>query len=77
MNLHPQFIGQEGADEYVVLPIKGLRLAAAALEYYQDQQDFRRAREADGSAVLTSLADVMAGLDVGNGERTTKTVTAG
>jgi hypothetical protein len=67
MNLHPQFIGQEGAEEYVVLPIEEFRAIAEALEDYQDLQDLRKARAAEGSAPSTSLADAMKQLDLDKG----------
>ena len=31
MNLHPQFIGKEGLDEYVVLPIEEFRAVRRVL----------------------------------------------
>jgi len=67
MNLHPQFIGQEGSEEYVVLPFEEFRAIAEALEDYQDLQDLRSAKEAEGPAASTSLADVInqLGLDKG------------
>ena len=67
MNLHPQFIGKEGLEEYVVLPIEEFRAVAAALEDYQDLLDLRKAKEAEGAAASTSLADVITQLDLGNG----------
>ena len=67
MNLHPQFIGKECLEEYVVLPIEEFRAVAAALEDYQDLQDLRKAKEAEGAAASTSLADVITQLDLGNG----------
>jgi mRNA interferase RelE/StbE len=67
MNLHPQFIGKEGLEEYVVLPIEEFRAVAAALEDYQDLQDLRKAKEAEGAAASTSLADVITQLGLGNG----------
>jgi hypothetical protein len=65
MNLRPQFIGQEGSEEYVVFPIEEFRAVAEALEDYQDLQDFRSAKEAEGTAASASLADVVSqrGLD--------------
>jgi len=59
MNLHPQCIVQEGSEEYVVLPIEEFRAIAEALEDYQDLQDLRSAKEAEGPAASTSLADVI------------------
>jgi hypothetical protein len=67
MNLHPQFIGQEGSEEYAVLPIDEFRAVAEALEDYQDLQDLRRAKEAEGAAATTALADVVSQLDIKNG----------
>lgn len=66
MNLHPQFIGKEGLEEYVVLPIEEFRAVAAALEDYQDLQDLRKAKEVEGATPSTSLADVITQLDRGN-----------
>ena len=65
MNLHPQFIGKEGSEEYVVLPIDEFRAVAEALEDYQDLQDLRSAKEAEGAAASTSLADVVSQLQLG------------
>ncbi|MBK1705885.1 type II toxin-antitoxin system Phd/YefM family antitoxin [Halochromatium glycolicum] len=59
MNLHPQFIGQEGSEEYVVLPIEEFRAIAEALEDYQDLQDLRSAKESEGTAASASLTDVV------------------
>jgi hypothetical protein len=67
MNLHPQFIGQEGSEEYAVLPIDEFRAVAEALEDYQDLQDLRRAKEAEAAADTTALVDVVARLDLKNG----------
>ena len=67
MNLHPQFIGKEGSEEYVVLPVAEFRAVAAALEDYQDLQDLRKAKEAEGPEASTSLADVITQLDLRNG----------
>ncbi len=67
MNLHPQFIGIEGSEEYVVLPIDEFRAVAKALEDYQDLQDLRSAKEAEGTAASTSLADVVSKLQLGKG----------
>ncbi len=67
MNLHPQFIGKGDSEEYVVLPIEEFRAVAEALEDYQDLQDLRSAKEAEGSVASTSLADVVAQLDLGTG----------
>lgn len=67
MELHPQFIGQDGAEEYAVLPIEEFRAIAEALEDYQDLQDLRRAKANEESAPPTSLADVVRQLDLGNG----------
>jgi len=66
MNLHPQFIGQEGSEEYAVLPIDEFLAVTKALEDLQDLQDLRRAKEIEGTAVSTSLSDVVAQLDLGN-----------
>ncbi len=65
MNLHPQFIGKEGSEEYVVLPIEEFRAVAEALEDYQDLQDLRRAKDAEAPAASTSLADVVTQLGLG------------
>jgi hypothetical protein len=67
MNLHPQFIGQPGSKEYAVLPIEEFRAVAEALENYQDLQDLRRAKEAEGGASTTPLAVVVAQLDLKQG----------
>jgi hypothetical protein len=67
MNLHPQFIGQEGSEEYVILPIDEFRAVAEALESYQDLQDLRQAKEAESTASTTTLADVVAQLGLKNG----------
>ena len=64
MNLHPQFIGQDGAEEYVVLPIDEFRAVAQALENYQDLQDLRSAKKAEASATTTPLADAIKQLDL-------------
>jgi hypothetical protein len=53
-----------------VLPVEEFRLVAAALEDDQDLQDLRRAKEAEASAASTLLADVVARLDLGNGQHT-------
>ena len=67
MNLHPQFIGQEGCEEYAVLPIEEFRAVAEALENYQDLQDLRRAKGAEGTTSSTPLAEVVAQLDINGG----------
>lgn len=67
MNLHPQFIGQKGSEEYVILPIEEFRAVAEALEDYQDLQDLRSAKEAEGTAASASLADIVNQLELGKG----------
>jgi PHD/YefM family antitoxin component YafN of YafNO toxin-antitoxin module len=67
MNLHPQFIGKNGAEEYVVLPIEEFRVIAEALEDYQDLQDLRKAKEAEGSAASTALGDAVSQLGLHKG----------
>ena len=67
MNLYPQFIGQEGSEQYAVLPIEEFRALTEALEDYADLQDLRHAKEAEGSASTSSLADVVAQLDLKQG----------
>ncbi|MBK1633966.1 prevent-host-death family protein [Thiohalocapsa halophila] len=64
MNLHPQFIGPKGSEEYAVLPIKEFRAVAEALESYQDLQDLRSAKEAEGGSPATPLTDVLSQLDL-------------
>lgn len=64
MNLHPQYIGRNGAEEYVVLPIDEFRAVAEILDDYQDLQDLRSAKEAEAGAVTTSLADVVRELNL-------------
>ena len=67
MNLHPQFIGQDGTDEYVVLPIEEFRAVAEALEDYQDLQDLRNAKKAEATEARASLASVVAQLERDHG----------
>lgn len=67
MNLHPQFIGREGPEEYAVPLIGEFREIAEAPGDYQDLQDLRSAKEDENSVSSTSLADVVAQLDVSNG----------
>ena len=67
MNLHPQFISQDGTDQYVVLPIEEFRAIREALEDYQDLQDLRNAKEVEGTAASTPLADVVKQLDLDDG----------
>lgn len=67
MNLHPQFIGQAGSEEYAVLPMEEFRALTEVLEDYADLQDLRHAKEAEGQASTTSLADVVALLDLKQG----------
>ncbi|ESQ09401.1 MAG: type II toxin-antitoxin system Phd/YefM family antitoxin [Thiohalocapsa sp. PB-PSB1] len=64
MNLHPQFIRQEGSEEYVVRPITKFRAVIEALEDYQDLQDLRSAKEAERTAASTLLADVVSQLEL-------------
>jgi hypothetical protein len=64
MKLHPQFIGQQGSEEYAVLPMEEFRAVAELLEDYQDLQDLRSAKEAEGAAPATPLADVVSQLDL-------------
>ena len=64
MNLHPQFIGRTGSEEYAVLPIEEFWAVAEALENYQDLQDLRCAKEAESGLSTTPLADVVAQLDL-------------
>mgnify|MGYP006289744315 CR=1 FL=1 len=65
MNLHPQFIGKEGSEEYAVLPIEEFWAVAEALEDYQDLQDLRSAKENEGASASTSLAEVVNQLQLG------------
>jgi len=67
MNLHPQFIGQDGTDEYVVLPIEEFRAVAEALEDYQDLQDLRNATKAEATEARASLASVVEQLERDHG----------
>jgi hypothetical protein len=67
MNLHPQFIGQNGTEEYVVLPIDEFRAVADALEDYEDLRDLRSAKSTEASATTASLADVIKQLDLHSG----------
>ena len=67
MNLHPQFIGQEGSEEYAVLPIEEFRAVTEALEDYQDLQDLRLAKGVEGTASSTPLAEVIAQFDLNEG----------
>ena len=67
MTLHPQFIGQEGSEEYAVLPIEEFLALAEALEDYADLQDLRGAKAAEDAAPTMSLADVVAQLDIKEG----------
>ncbi|MCK7575073.1 MAG: type II toxin-antitoxin system Phd/YefM family antitoxin [Chromatiales bacterium] len=48
MNLHPQYIEKNGRDEYVILPIEEFQAVTRTLEDYQDLQDLRSAKEAEG-----------------------------
>lgn len=64
MNLHPQYIGRNGAEEYVVLPIDEFRAVAELLEDYQDLQDLRSAKEAEAGAATASLADIVINLNL-------------
>ncbi len=66
MNLHPQFIGQNGAEEYAILPIEEFRALTEVLEDYQDIQDLRSAKRAEATQTSTSLADVISELDLNN-----------
>jgi hypothetical protein len=59
MNLHPQFIGQDGTDEYVVLPIEESRAVVEALEDDQDLQDIRNAKKAEATEATAWLAGVV------------------
>lgn len=68
MELHPQFIGQDGAEEYAILPIEEFRAVAEALEDYQDLQDLRDAKNNENSASSTALADVMKQLGLDNSD---------
>ena len=67
MNLHTQFIGQDGTDEYVVLPIEEFRAVAEALEDYQDLQDLRNAKKAEATEARASLASVVEQLERDHG----------
>ena len=68
MNLHPQFIGQDGAEEYVVLPIEEFRAVAEALESYQDLQDLRAAKELEADAATSPLQHVIDQLGLDDGQ---------
>ena len=65
MNLHPQYIEKNGRDEYVILPIEEFQAVTRSLEDYQDLQDLRNAKEAEGGAATKSLADVVKELNLG------------
>ena len=67
MNLHPQFIGQESSEDYVVPPSEEFRAVAEALEDYQDLQDLRSATEAESAAASTCLAEVVTKLRLNKG----------
>nr|VFJ53459.1 MAG: hypothetical protein BECKFW1821B_GA0114236_10157 [Candidatus Kentron sp. FW]VFJ75386.1 MAG: hypothetical protein BECKFW1821C_GA0114237_10747 [Candidatus Kentron sp. FW] len=65
MNIHPQFIGREGAREYAVIPIEEFRELAEALEDYRDLQALRAAKVDEAQSetrTLTSVIDEL-GLD--------------
>ena len=64
MNLHPQYIEKNGMNEYVVLPIEEFRAMAQIIEDYQDLQDLRSAKKAEGDAATKSLADVVKALNL-------------
>ncbi len=64
MNLHPQFIRQDGAEEYAILPIEEFRALAEVLEDYQDIQDLRSAKRVESTQKSTSLSDVISELDL-------------
>jgi hypothetical protein len=64
MNLHPQFIGQNGAEEYAILPIEEFRALTEVLEDYQDIKDLRSAKRAEATQKSTSLSDVISELDL-------------
>ncbi|MBK1640583.1 prevent-host-death family protein [Chromatium okenii] len=64
MNLHPQFIGQNGAEEYAILPIKEFRALTEVLEDYQDIKNLRSAKRAEATQKSTSLPDVISELDL-------------
>lgn len=64
MNLHPQYIEKNGRDEYVILPIEEFQAVTQTLEDYQDLQDLRSAKEAEGNAATKSLADVVKELNL-------------
>ncbi len=59
MNLHQQFIGQNGSEEYAILPIEEFRALTEILEDYQDLQDLRSAKRAEATLTSTPLADVI------------------
>ncbi|WP_206171844.1 type II toxin-antitoxin system Phd/YefM family antitoxin [Thiorhodococcus mannitoliphagus] len=59
MNIHPQFIRREGADEYVVLPIEEFRALEEIFHDYQDLRDLREAKSQEADAASVPLADVM------------------
>lgn len=59
MNLHPQYIRKNDADEYVVLPINEFYAVVKMLEDYQDLQDLRSAKKDESEAATKSLADVV------------------
>jgi hypothetical protein len=64
MNIHPQFIRREGADEYVVLPIEEFRALEEIVHDYQDLQDLRAAKSQEADAASVPLADVMQDLGI-------------
>mgnify|MGYP001806925866 CR=1 FL=1 len=64
MNLHPQFIRQDGAEEYAILPIEEFRALTEVLEDYQDIQDLRSAKRAEATQTSTSLSDVISEFDL-------------
>jgi hypothetical protein len=63
MNLHPQFIKQDGTEEYAILPIEEFHALTKILEDYQDIQDLRNAKRVEATQTSISLFDVISELD--------------
>ncbi|MFB1486587.1 MULTISPECIES: type II toxin-antitoxin system Phd/YefM family antitoxin [unclassified Thiocapsa] len=64
MNIHPQLIRREGADEYVVLPIEEFRALKEIVHDDQDLQDLRAAKSQEADAASVPLPDVMQDLGI-------------
>jgi hypothetical protein len=64
MIIHPQFIGQEGKEEYVILPINEFHELTELLEDYHDLQMLRVAKKEEANSATQNLNAIIHELEL-------------